>query len=297
MASKLEIENMQEQLHFAREELSNALEEVRLARQEMNAMRVSHDAADSNVAYVPNITSITPSSNIQFDIPKNSKRYIPETAYLKGILLGGINVSTAMGSSAEPVPVIIRVTDMGNLPKDFDTDLRNCRILGSAYGDLSSERAVIRLETMSCEDKTKEEIITTKIAGIIFGDDGMNGIKGKVVQTSNKHIKNAILGGVLSGFAQNMKGGDAMSITSLGVIGTKKKGISDMARDSTFTGASNAAEKIADYYLKQAESMSPILLISGGSKVDIVFTKGVYLGQLDTKDWIERDRKVSGDSK
>ena len=118
----------------------------------------------------------------------------------------------------------------------------------------------------------------------------MNGIKGKVIQTSGKHLKNAIVGSMISGFAGSAKGHDQMIITSFGAGATKKKGMGDMLQDGAFAGASNAAEKIADYYIKQAESMSPVLLVSGGTKVDIVFTKGVYLSALDVQEKLEQSR-------
>jgi len=163
-----------------------------------------------------------------FDRPKSSRNFIPETAYVKGILLGGISVSTALGSSVEPVPVVIKVTERGSLPKNFNINLKHCQIMGSSYGDLSSERAIIRAEVLSCQDPKQELIYTTKIAGIIHGDDGMNGIKGKVVQTSGKHLKNAMIGSMISGFASSAKGQDQFSITSFGGINTQKKGMGTM---------------------------------------------------------------------
>jgi len=225
-----------------------------------------------------------------FDRPKSARSFIPETAYVKGILLGGIAVSTSIGSASEPVPVVIRITERGSLPKNFNIDLTHCKIMGSSYGDLSSERAIVRAEVLSCTDPVSELIYTTKIAGLIHGDDGMNGIKGKVIQTSGKHLKNAIVGSMISGFAGSAKGQDQMIITSFGAGSTKKKGMGDMLQDGAFAGASNAAEKIADYYIKQAESMSPVLLVSGGTKVDIVFTKGVYLSALDVQEKLEQSR-------
>jgi conjugal transfer pilus assembly protein TraB len=99
-----------------------------------------------------------------------------------------------------------------------------------------------------------------------------------------------MIGGMISGFASSAKGQDQMIISSFGTASTKKKGMGDMLQEGGFAGASNAAEKIADYYIKQAESMSPVLLVSGGTKVDIVFTKGVYLGALDVQEKLEKSR-------
>ena len=106
-------------------------------------------------------------------------------SYVTGKLLGGIAVSTAVSSSTNPIPVIIRLEDRGNLPKDFAVDISQCRILGSCYGDISSERAIIRAEELICEDKVEGLVITTRVAGVIYGDDGMNGIRGSVVSMSD----------------------------------------------------------------------------------------------------------------
>jgi conjugal transfer pilus assembly protein TraB len=281
-----DIKELKSQLIQARDSLELAANELREARLSAN---------DSNKEFDNIIEANLQSSIIEDEMnthpPRDSTLYIPETGYVTGTLLGGISVSTSVGSSSEPVPVVIRLTGRGNLPKSFKADLSGCRILGSSYGDLSSERAVIRAETLVCENKELEEIVTTKVSGLVFGDDGMNGIKGKVVDMSTKHIKNAAIGGMLSGFAGTMKSQGQFSLSSLGAVNTKDPGIGSRLKDNTLSGVGNAAEKIADYYIKQAENMSPVLLIPGGSRVDVMFTKGVYLGSTDIVRTIENERK------
>lgn len=289
-----DLAEMSAQLRLAKEDLEAAMSDIRAFREEQTREK---DNAPGHIPTLAEISSFEIESAESFTPIKSTRNYIPETVYLQGKLLGGIAVSTSMGSQSEPVPVVIRITGSGNLPKNFEVDLKQCRILGSSYGDISSERAVIRLETMICEDKELEQIITTKVAGIVYGDDGMNGIKGKVVQTSNKLIKNAMIGGLLSGLSQNMQNQGQFALTGLGAVSTQKQGMGDTLKNSAFAGTSNAAEKIADYYLKQAESMSPVLLIAGGAKVDIVFTKGVTLGTGDVKERLERSRDNAGSSK
>jgi hypothetical protein len=71
------------------------------------------------------------------------------------------------------------------------------------------------------------------------------------------------------------------ALGSFGAIQTKQQNIGDKLRNNSLSGIGNSADKIADYYIKQAENMSPILLIPGGTKVDVLFTKGVYLGSSD----------------
>ena len=285
---KSEIEKLKAQMQYLSEEQASSRREfsnVRAISEEDKSQKNNYPLIDE-----ARITVNHMDRGEIFDRPKSARSFIPETAYVKGILLGGIAVSTSIGSASEPVPVVIRITERGSLPKNFNIDLTHCKIMGSSYGDLSSERAIVRAEVLSCTDPISELIYTTKIAGLIHGDDGMNGIKGKVIQTSGKHLKNAIVGSMISGFAGSAKGQDQMIITSFGAGSTKKKGMGDMLQDGAFAGASNAAEKIADYYIKQAESMSPVLLVSGGTKVDIVFTKGVYLSALDVQEKLEQSR-------
>jgi conjugal transfer pilus assembly protein TraB len=188
---KSEIEKLKAQMQYISEEQASHAREFNNAK----AKNQEGDLAQKNNYTLLEESRITVNHMDRgevFDRPKSSRSFIPETAYVKGVLLGGIAVSTSIGSSGEPVPVIIRITERGNLPKNFNIDLTQCQIMGSSYGDLSSERAVVRAEVLSCKDSAKELIYTTKIAGLIYGDDGMNGIKGRVVQTSGKHLKNAI---------------------------------------------------------------------------------------------------------
>lgn len=287
-----EMKELKEQLLIAKHALEEATDHLREAR---NKEKESDNKAFENIIEA-SLQSAVIEDEMDITSPKDSKLYIPETGYITGTLLGGIAVSTSVGSSSEPVPVVIRITGRGNLPKNFKVDLSTCRILGSSYGDLSSERAVIRVETMICENKKSEEIITTKIAGLAYGDDGMNGIKGRVVDMSTKHIKNAAIGGMLSGFAGTMKSEGQFTLSSIGAVNTKDPGVGSKLRDNTLTGMGNAAEKIADYYIRQAENMSPVLLIPGGARVDIVFTKGIYLGSTGIVKVIEEERKKSANA-
>ena len=285
-----EMEKLKAQIEYLVKEQSIArreVEEVKLHSQQegQSAKHSERHVEDSRVV----VNQLDRGE--MFDIPKSARHFIPETGYVTGVLLGGIAVSTSVGSSSEPVPVIIRITGRGNLPKNFAINLTHCQIMGSSYGDLSSERAVIRAEVLSCRDERTELIYTTRIVGVVYGDDGMNGIKGRVVQTSGKHLKNALVGSMISGFAQIAQRQEQLSVTSLGAVSTSQQSLGQLAQNGALAGSSSAAEKISDYYIKQAESMSPVLLIAGGTKVDIVFTKGVYLGALDVQEKLEQHRK------
>lgn len=285
--TKDDIKNLREQLAIARRQLEEASDDMRALT---SAMQTT--SQDNNIMpYEMNLESYQIEDEASIEVPRDIKMYIPETSYIEGTLLAGIAVSTSVGSSSEPVPVVVRVTGKGNLPSNFSAKLNDCRVLGSSYGDISSERAVIRAESLVCINKDTDEVITTKIAGTIYGDDGMNGIKGKIIDRSTKNMKNAAMGGLLSGFSGAMKSEGQFTLSSVGAVNTTKQGFDGRLKDNTLSGIGTAAEKIADYYIKQAENMSPVLLVPGGTRVDIVFTKGVYLGSSDVVKKIEQDRK------
>lgn len=277
------IDNLRSDFSEAYSNLNNKIEDIIL----LHKKEMEETQSDLNLPNI-SISNIKDGSEIA-NSPYDRKNYIPETSYVTGILVGGIAVSTSVGSASAPVPVLIRITDRGNLPVNFDVNLTDCRILGSSYGDLSSERAVIRAESLVCNQR--EEVIVTKIAGIIYGDDGMNGIKGRVIDMSSKHLKNAALGSMISAFGNTIKNEADTTISPFGSIMSKRRTTSQNIRENSLKGVGNAAEKIADYYIKQAENMSPILQIPGGTKVDVVFTKGVYFGSLDVIDQINSEKR------
>lgn len=288
---KKEIEKLEVQLKYAEQELKSAALELRRVS-DMQEERKYQETAEAKSQGELKVTNLA--SEIEWDKPKSIRNYIPETSYVSGYLLGGMVVSTALNTPDEnATPVVIRLSSRGNLPKNINVDISNCRILGSSYGDLSSERVIVRVEKLVCIDRKTELVTTSDIVGTIHGDDGMNGIKGTVVATSNRHIKNAFLGGIISGLASSSKGQEAMTLTSLGAVGTKRKDFKQLASEGALTGVSNAGEKIADYYLRLAEQMSPVLTVPSGVKVDVVFTKGFYLGELGVNKKIARLRNAN----
>lgn len=223
--------------------------------------------------------------------PKDIGRYIPAGSYVKGRLLSGISVSTGINSQSDPIPLVMRLVDDANLPQGFKSKLKDCRVIASCHGDISSERAIIRLENLICIDKKTERAIETKVAGFVVGMDGKNGVRGQVISVDNKYLKNAALGGLLSGLGKSLKMDGTFAYNpTVGIVKNKEKSF-DKFKDSSLDGIGSATEKLANYYIKKAESISPVIEIPAGGLADIVFTEGVYFGQQNTKHQIEINRK------
>lgn len=283
------VENVQKLSNQQKAKFEFTAKELRAALDEQKTLTENSNGRVKKVA----IEEIGFVSDVVFDEPKSAQDYIPEGTYFSGYLLGGIVVSTALNTPDEnATPIIIRLQNRGNLDRENPLDVAKCRMTGSAYGDLSSERAVIRLEKMIC--KEDGVYITSDIAGIVYGDDGFNGIKGTVVSTSSKHLKNAAIGGLISGLSSAAKGQEGVSLGAGGIASTKSKGVGDLLRSGGMSGVSNIGEKLADYYLRQADSMSPVLTIPAGVKVNTQITKGFFVGERGMKNKLKQERKAMG---
>ena len=289
---------IEQELSETREKLQMAREELASAGLDMKRLNTEKAEQKQTPTYQGvELEEQGYDSDIEFDIPKSVKNYIPEGTYFTGHLLGGIAVSTGLNTPDEnATPVAIKLIgrfaygnkETTNLSHLNNLKLENCRIMGSSYGDLSSERAIIRLEKLICEQDGT--YITSKVAGQIFGSDGLNGIKGTIIATSSKHIKNAAIGGLISGISSSAKGQDGSSMSASGVIATKTKGAKSLLGDGALSGASNAGDKIADYYLRQAEAMSPILTVPSGVRINAQITKGFFVGEVSTHSKIKNAR-------
>jgi conjugal transfer pilus assembly protein TraB len=75
---------------------------------------------------------------------------IPPGSFAQGVLLSGVDASTSTSASANPEPVLIELTDSGDLSRYFTSTVNGCRVTASSYGVLSKERVMMRLEKLSC---------------------------------------------------------------------------------------------------------------------------------------------------
>lgn len=284
-AVERELKETKEKLKMAQEELVSAsLDLKRVAEEEEARINANPPHEESN------LTMQEIGGDIQYDLPKSAENYIPEGTYFTGNLLGGIVVSTALNTAQEnAVPVVIRLTGRGNLSKHNKLNIKNCIIKGGAYGDKESQRVIMRLEKLVCLRDGLYQ--TSLISGQIFGPDGYNGIKGKMVSTSNQHIMNAMLGSLIGGLSSSSKQQESFLLTGGGALSTKKHNIGDMLGNGALDGVSNAGDMVAKHFLKLAESMSPVLMVKNGVKVNPQITTGFFIGEVGTHKKIKQSKR------
>lgn len=212
--------------------------------------------------------------------------HVPAGTFARAIILGGVDASTSVQSSSDPRPVLLRVIDKGTLPRKFHSDLADVHILASAYGDLSSERVMMRLEKLTIVESLTGEITEVSLKGYVAGEDGKAGVRGVVVDRATPQIRNAFLGGLVGGlgsfFSKSLSSGGT-SISPFGVTTQPKYSTSEMLKAGAGSGLSSAFSKLSEFYIKRAEQMQPVIQVSAGRVIDIVITSGVDLNKSNVR--------------
>jgi conjugal transfer pilus assembly protein TraB len=134
---------------------------------------------------------------------KNKDNYIPAGSFVRAVVLGGVDASASITSQTEPRPMLLRLVDLGFLPNNARTNIQDCHIVAAAHGDISSERAYIRTERMSCTLKNGK-IFESTLDGYIAGEDGKDGIRGKVIRREGDLLLNSFFAGTVAGLGKGM---------------------------------------------------------------------------------------------
>jgi conjugal transfer pilus assembly protein TraB len=211
--------------------------------------------------------------------PQTIDTFLP-VSFTRGVLLGGLDAPTGGQSQSNPHPVLIRLSDNSVLPNRFRAEYRECFVVAAGYGDISSERAYLRTESLSCvrQDGAALEV---KIQGSVYGEDGKVGMRGRLVTKQGQMLANALMAGVISGIGQGISTANTTYSTSaLGSVATTTG--SDALKAGLGSGVGKALDRLAQYYIKLAEQTFPIIEIDAGREIDVVLTKGVRIEGTET---------------
>jgi hypothetical protein len=202
----------------------------------------------------------------------NQTYRLPATSILTGTLITGLDASTATQSRRDPFPVLLRLQKTAILPNRYQADVRECFVLLAGYGDLSSERAYLRGETVSCV-LLDGSVIETRLQGYAAGEDGKAGVRGRLVTKQGQFIARALMIGFIEGVADVLQQGDTVT---LGLSQSQNDEGGNPWGSAALRGTGNALDRIAQFYIDQAYNLFPVIEIDAGRQLDIVLT-----GHLD----------------
>ena len=239
-------------------------------------------ACASSGTFTPPAPRVGPSPTLNPDTPLQVNRaagttvedYLPAGSFVRGRLLTGVYASTGAGAASQPLPMVIRLEDTAVLPNAWRSQVTACHVTASATGDLSSERAFVRLDRLSCVGK-KGEALDVRVSGYAVGEDGKVGVRGKLVTRSGQAIASALSVGLLSGLGESITRSSEEVTTS--ITGTQSKRYKNAWMSGMGEGLSDSMDRITDYYLRLADRIFPVLEVDAGRSVDLVFSQGVLL--------------------
>jgi conjugal transfer pilus assembly protein TraB len=208
--------------------------------------------------------------------PKNLGTFLP-VGFTQARLLGGLAAPTGGQAQGNPVPVLLRLVDLAVLPNGFRGQVKDCLVVAEGFGDSSAERAYIRTTLLSCVMRDGR-VLEVPIKGSVFGEDGMNGMMGKLVTKQGAILTNALLAGIASGIGSGIaQATQNVSSTTLGPINTAPTDTAGIVRQGLGTGVGKALDRLAQYYISLAERTFPVIEVQPGRLVDVVITQGVSI--------------------
>lgn len=209
---------------------------------------------------------------------------IPRGSGIEAVLMTGVDAFvdttssrtkpnvTGKGSSTNLfTPFVAKVKGEAIMPNNWrNSSLVDCFVTGSAIGNLSSERAYLKGEGITCVAESGE-IFEGAMNSVVFGEDGKPGIAGTVVSKQGSVLAKQFMAGAVGGLAQMFAPTPIIGLNS-NVSGNGQQQYQwpnpTMAAQSSLAGGlQQAGQQLAQFYLDFAKQMMPVIEITGGHRV------------------------------
>ena len=117
-------------------------------------------------------------------------------------------------------------------------------------------------------------IIDGPISAYVVGEDGKNGLRGRVVSKQGSAIARSIFAGTISGLGKQLA---PTTVPSLNIgSGTETKyetpNIGNASKIAAASGVGSALDRVANFYMDLAEQTMPVIEIDAGRRVTIILT-------------------------
>ena len=224
-------------------------------------------------------TARAPQENFIADDPLSLNRaagrsyetFIPPGTFCRVSTLVGMEAPTGGQAQTNPVPAQFEVLEDCTLPNGRKAPLKGCFITANGYGDLSSERAYIRLDRLSCIDDDSNAV-DIAVRGFVVGEDGKPGMNGTIVNKQGTAIANSIYAAIASGTGRALRNaGTSKTVNPLGAV---TETTTDVFKAGLGDGLSKGFDAISAYYLRVAEKLFPTVSISSMRTVEVAFNRG-----------------------
>jgi conjugal transfer pilus assembly protein TraB len=203
--------------------------------------------------------------------PKGSTTFIPDGSFVRVVMLNGVDAPTGGQAQGDPVPVVFQTIGKIDMPNNYKMNVKGCRFVGAAWGESSSERVKVSIQSGNCiiDGKTVE----VAIKGQVVGEDGKTGIHGRVVSKQGQILAKAALASAMEAIGGLY--GQTVGTSSQSALGTVRTIKGSEVKQAALGGAiSGGAEKLSDFYLQRANDIFPVVEVGAGRTLEILVQKG-----------------------
>ncbi|MDT1867573.1 conjugal transfer protein TraB, partial [Acinetobacter baumannii] len=78
-------------------------------------------------------------------------------------------------AQSDPIPVVFQTVGKFDMPNNYKMNIKGCRFVGAAWGELSSERVKATIQSGNCI--INGQTVPIQIKGQVVGEDGKTGIR------------------------------------------------------------------------------------------------------------------------
>ncbi len=204
--------------------------------------------------------------------------YLPAGSIISGVLITGVDAPTGMQSKRDPVPALMRVKHDAILPNRFASDVKECFVILGATGDLSTERALMRAETLSCI-RHDGGVIEVVLDAYALGDDGKAGLRGRLVSRNGGLVAKAAFASFAEALSQIFR---PVVIQGLNTSPGQRTDFqapdaSEALEAAGYAGFGGAMRRLSDYFVDLADEIVPFIEVDAARPVEAVLLKGVTL--------------------
>ena len=202
--------------------------------------------------------------------------YLPAGSFVHATLLTGVY---APAEAANPLPVLIRLNDAFYGPNETRIPLEGAFAIGKATGDLTSERALVQISTLSSVLPTGEAFEYKGNIGYLTDVSGQLGLKGIVVRNTGGQMAMSFMTGVMGGASQALA--DSQTTVVRGDNGQVVRNVTgSRAKNAAFQGLAQSAGQMSKYYEDQLEKIVPAVKVEAGVDVYFIVLEGVQIHGL-----------------
>ena len=210
---------------------------------------------------------------------RSEDQYLPATSQLYAVLVTGVEAPTSLSSQEEPLGVTFRVKRDVFLPNNYRMDLRDCNLLGTARGDMASERVYIRTTSLSCVNSKGKSFDIKLEAYAVSEIDGKAGIKGTLISRNGNAIMGSALAGGLSALAQGLSPSKVsqLNIDPNSQAQFQGPNIGALGAVSARGMVSGGLNKLTDWYTHIIDQQWPVVELSPGINATFVVLNGASI--------------------